>query len=87
MRAEEGTTVSMGVVDSGKLLATFCPFLIPEVHVKDSSTVTVKSTSSGTRLLGFKSQSYHRLTVTLGSIISLSVPQFPHLYLGDNNNT
>ena len=69
----------MGLADSGKLLAIFCPFLIPEVHVKDSSTVTVKSTSSGTRLLGFKSQSCHRLTVTLGNVLGLSIPQFPHL--------
>ena len=42
--AEEGTTVSVGVADSGKLLAILCPFLIPEVQVKDSSAVTLKNT-------------------------------------------
>ena len=60
------------------LLAIVCPFPIPEIQAEDSSTVTVKSTSSGTRLPRLKSQSYY--TVTLGKLLNL----FPHLEHGDN---
>lgn len=80
--AQRKEQLSMGLADWWKVAGHFlCPSsslmsILMSIHVKDSSTVTVKSTSSGTRLLGFKSRSCHRLTVTLGNVLSLSIPQF-----------
>ena len=46
-----------------------------------------KSMDSGPQLFGFKARLCWLLSwVTLGKVLSLSVPQFPHLEIGSDNS-
>ena len=59
------------------------------LNVKENLCVTMaKSMDSGPRLPWFKASLCYLLSwVTLGKLLSLSVPQFPHLESGHNNST